>query len=304
MPYAANEDLPDSVQEALPSRAETIWREAFNKAHEADDDEGRAAAIAWTAVRKAGYGAAPDGRWLPRSELERITYKPTERMQQNAAMALEVRATKPPSQRGMTPVGLARARDLANGKPLSFKTIQRMYSYLKRHEVDKQGKTWDEKGKGWQAWNGWGGDAALRWSASILREALGENGGAATPALPSERRTGSKKNPEGSASGTRGGIEIDEQTEATLRKKLEEHNGKHGDDPAKKTDLGALKAVFRRGAGAFSASHRPGMGRNQWAFGRVDAFLYLLRNGRPENKNYKTDNDLLPADHPRSTRGE
>lgn len=303
MPYASNADLPAQVREALPSRAQTIWREAFDGAYEDDPDDGRSAAIAWAAVRRAGYGAGPDGRWLPQSELQRITYQPTERMQQNARRALEVRATKPPSQRGMTPVGLARARDLANGRPISFATVQRMYSYLRRHEGDKEGATWDEQGKGWQAWNGWGGDAALRWSASILREALGADGGAATPALPSERRTGSKKNPEGSASGTRGGIEIDEQTEATLRKKLEEHNERHGDDPAKKTDLGALKAVFRRGAGAFSASHRPGMGRNQWAFGRVDAFLYLLRNGRPENPNYKTDNDLLPPEHPRSSRG-
>jgi HK97 family phage prohead protease len=35
---------------------------------------------------------------------------------------------------------------------------------------------------------------------------------------------------------------------------------------------------------------------------RVNAFLYLLRNGRPENANYVTDNDLLPEGHPRSTR--
>jgi hypothetical protein len=35
---------------------------------------------------------------------------------------------------------------------------------------------------------------------------------------------------------------------------------------------------------------------------RVNAFLYLLRNGRPENANYITDNDLLPEDHPRSSR--
>ena len=178
MPYAANADLPDAVKDALPSRAETIWREAFNSAAEqyGEGDEGRLTAVAWSAVRKSGYGRAPDGRWMPRSELERITYRPTERMSQNAARALEMRATKPPSQRGMTSVGLARARDLANGRPLSFSTVQRMYSYLRRHEVDKQGATWEQQGKGWQAWQGWGGDAALRWSASILREALGDAG--------------------------------------------------------------------------------------------------------------------------------
>jgi HK97 family phage prohead protease len=36
---------------------------------------------------------------------------------------------------------------------------------------------------------------------------------------------------------------------------------------------------------------------------RVNAFLYLLRNGRPENAAYTTDNDLLPEGHPKSTRG-
>jgi HK97 family phage prohead protease len=35
---------------------------------------------------------------------------------------------------------------------------------------------------------------------------------------------------------------------------------------------------------------------------RVNAFLYLLRNGRPENAAYVTDNDLLPEGHPKSTR--
>jgi hypothetical protein len=35
---------------------------------------------------------------------------------------------------------------------------------------------------------------------------------------------------------------------------------------------------------------------------RVNAYLYLLRSGKPENAKYITDYDLLPADHPKSTR--
>jgi hypothetical protein len=35
---------------------------------------------------------------------------------------------------------------------------------------------------------------------------------------------------------------------------------------------------------------------------RVNAYLYLLKNGKPENAKYITDYDLLPADHPKSTR--
>jgi hypothetical protein len=35
---------------------------------------------------------------------------------------------------------------------------------------------------------------------------------------------------------------------------------------------------------------------------RVNAYLYLLKNGRPQDRKYITDNDLLPKDHPKSTR--
>lgn len=63
-----------------------------------------------------------------------------------------------------------------------------------------------------------------------------------------------------------------------------------------------MKAVYRRGAGAYSVSHRPGMTRNQWAMGRVNAFLRLLKSGKPSKSSYTTDNDLLPASHPRSTK--
>jgi hypothetical protein len=63
-----------------------------------------------------------------------------------------------------------------------------------------------------------------------------------------------------------------------------------------------LKAVYRRGAGAFSTSHRPGKTRDQWAMARVNAFLKLLRSGSPSNPKYKQDNDLLPAKHPKSSK--
>jgi hypothetical protein len=45
-----------------------------------------------------------------------------------------------------------------------------MKAYFDRHEVDKQGSTWDEKGKGWQAWNGWGGDAGRTWANRIVNQ--------------------------------------------------------------------------------------------------------------------------------------
>ena len=104
------------------------------------------------------------------TKAESDTHTPPEAVADNARMALEVRAEKPPSQRGMTPVGLARARQLANRQPVSVATLRRMASYFARHEVDKDGATWEEQGKGWQAWMGWGGDEGWAWARRIIEE--------------------------------------------------------------------------------------------------------------------------------------
>lgn len=96
------------------------------------------------------------------------SYTPTVEMANNARMALKVREEKPDSEKGMTAVGLARARDLINRRQLSEDTVRRMKAYFDRHEVDKQGSTWSDKGKGWQAWNGWGGDAGRSWANRIV----------------------------------------------------------------------------------------------------------------------------------------
>ena len=99
-----------------------------------------------------------------------IDFTPPKGAQEAARRALEVRADKPPSQRGMTPVGISRARDLANGETLSPETVKRMLAFFTRHEVDKQGSTWDEQGKGWQAWNGWGGDPGFAFARKVVKQ--------------------------------------------------------------------------------------------------------------------------------------
>lgn len=116
-----------------------------------------------------------------------------------------------------------------------------------------------------------------------------------------DRIYGSKKNPKGSASGGKK-IVFSQKTENSLRKKVVEHN--KNAKPGRKATLPMLKAVYRRGSGAFSSSHRPGKTRDQWAMARVNAFLKLLRSGSPANPNYKQDNDLLPKAHPKSSRAE
>ena len=120
-----------------------------------------------------------------------------------------------------------------------------------------------------------------------------------TPAKPDERRKGSKKNPPGSAKKPNSKIVVSPATRTTISNKMKEHNKKN---KGSKASMGALLTVFRRGAGAFSTSHAPNMSRNGWGVARVNAFIYLLRNGRPSNPNYKQDNDLLPKGHPRAKR--
>ena len=122
---------------------------------------------------------------------------------------------------------------------------------------------------------------------------------AQTPAPKKDRIKGSAKNPKGSASGSRGGIAISKQAETSIKNLLDKHNDRYN-AKSKKVDMGMLKAVFRRGAGAFSVSHRPGMNRTQWALARVKAFLKLVGTGE-RKKAYNTDLDLLPKGHPQRT---
>jgi lambda family phage portal protein len=104
------------------------------------------------------------------AKYDAIDFTPPQGARDAAKSALNVREGKPPSQRGMTPVGIARARDLINGVKLSPDTVRRMKAFFDRHESNKGGSTWDEKGKGWQAWNGWGGDAGYSWAKKVVRQ--------------------------------------------------------------------------------------------------------------------------------------
>ena len=120
-----------------------------------------------------------------------------------------------------------------------------------------------------------------------------------TPAPKKDQKKGSKKNKPDSAKDDKGKITFSEKTIEKLKTKVSEHNKK---GKGSKATLGMLKAVYRRGAGAYSSSHTPKMSRDGWAMARVNAFLTLLRTGRPSNSAYKQDNDLLPKGQPRSSK--
>ena len=96
-------------------------------------------------------------------------YFASQEVADNARRALEVREKAPRSQKGGTQVGTTRANQMANGEPMSLRTVKRVLGYLSRHLRDKKGSTWDAKGRGWQAWHLWGGDAAGPWAAAIVR---------------------------------------------------------------------------------------------------------------------------------------
>jgi hypothetical protein len=120
----------------------------------------------------------------------------------------------------------------------------------------------------------------------------GPKSAAQTPAKPSERRKGSSRNKPGSA-GTKSdkAIEFSKKVIQALKNKVKEHNSKY----SKKVTLGQLKKVYRRGAGAFSSSHRPGKTRGQWAMARVNMFLRMV-SGKPVKDAYrKADSDIAKA---------
>ena len=121
----------------------------------------------------------------------------------------------------------------------------------------------------------------------------GPKSGAQTPAKPSEKKKGSDKNKPGSAGEKGGKITFSESVIKSLKEKVKKHNEKH---PSKKVTLGQLKKVYRRGAGAFSTSHRPGMTRGGWAMARVNMFLKMVRGGKVKDSYRKADQDIAKAE--------
>lgn len=100
----------------------------------------------------------PERTWIPPAEVAA-----------EARQALALRAKQPESNKCCTPVGIARAKQLANRQPVSETTLRRMKAYFDRHAVDAKGKGWRVDSKGWQAWLAWGGDSGRAWCQKILR---------------------------------------------------------------------------------------------------------------------------------------
>lgn len=215
---------------------------------------------------------------------------------------------------GMTQTGLARANQLCNKEPISVDTISRMASFARHRQnadISNEYKGTPWKDNGYVAWLGWGGTEGVDWAIRKMEQLnkeemaeIGERGGVKeskkapksdTP-NPDPKGEGTAK---GDASTTRG-AEVSARVEEILKEKSDDFNERYKDKLGYGVNVGMLKSVYQRGVGAYNVSHSPSVSSaEQWALARVNAFLYLVKEGRPENKKYVGDNDLLPTDHPK-----
>lgn len=215
---------------------------------------------------------------------------------------------------GLQSATLQAARAGVSSGEWSTKKIITAAAWFARHEADRERMTdprsWDKAPRyspAYVAWLLWGSDSddkGREWiesKADTLRDVSEKPGDASTPAPPEDRVKGGR-NTGRAAGGSTAAIKLSPATNKALKAKVDAHNEKHGNSGAKRVTLAMLQKVYLRGAGAFSTSHRPGMTRAQWALGRVNAFLYLMANGKPESAAYVTDNDLLPKGHPRAAK--
>ena len=226
-----------------------------------------------------------------------------------------------------TQVGKVRAQQLATGKNISLDTIKRMRAFLIRQKdnYDLAVRRKDYDACGYISYLLWGGPAALPWAEKKLRQAgilekqneeiirdemakIGPRGGIApsrkapSSTTPGEGKRGSERNKPGAAGDTRG-VKVPEKIEKSLQKKADDFNERYKDKLGYGTSIAQLRTVYQRGIGAYQTSHSPKVtSAEQWAQARVNAYLYLVKNGRPQNKKYTSDFDLLPAKHPKSNK--
>jgi len=213
-----------------------------------------------------------------------------------------------------TAVGKRRASQLASKSAITVSTIKRMRSFLARHAGDLEASTSYSDGCGKLMYDAWGGKAGLRWAESKLKELgqieaakVGSRGGITkSPKAPASDTPNKNPKGKGTAKGTakgKTGAKVSAKDRAALKKKADDFNDRYRDKLGYGITTGMLASVFQRGLGAFNTSHSPKVrSASQWAHARVNAFMYLVRNGRPQNAKYTTDYDLLPKKHPKAKK--
>ena len=186
------------------------------------------------------------------------------------------------------------------------------------HEHDYEGQTWympcekhamsEEEFKKYKCPEGYVKDYKKHKCVKKDKYAkVGKRGGIVkSPKAPGSGTKNPNPKGKGTARGTakgKTGAKPTAKDKATLQKKADDFNKRYKEKLGYGVTVGVLSSVFQRGLGAFNVSHSPRVNNpSQWAFARVNAYLYLVKNGRPQNPKYKQDNDLLPKKHPKSTK--
>ena len=103
-----------------------------------------------------------------------LKFYPNKSMMEEAKRAI---AWRDAGRDGGTAVAWARANQIINNEKLSESTVLRMYSFFRRHEVDKQAEGFTPGGEGYPspgrvAWSAWGGDAGYDWATRSRAEIL------------------------------------------------------------------------------------------------------------------------------------
>lgn len=248
---------------------------------------------------RTSLGSVPDGE-IPHMFHESVNMSPGE---------LRAWAKNPWHKLASTSTGLASLRRIPGllEKRISdwtsedYKFARKVLGFNKRHLTGKTHNLFGKPARAGVPWSkraialkNWGHDPSKSSSPAFEehREWLKEHGRKSnpadlkkTPAKPSERIRGSKRNKKGSAATASGDITLSESTIRALRKKVKEHN----ESEETKVTLGQLKAVYRRGSGAFSTSHHPRANRHSWSMGRVNSFLRRVKGG----DGHSQDDDLI-----------
>lgn len=224
----------------------------------------------------------------------------------NAKKALAWKEKYGDEVKGGTIVGWTRARQLANREGLSYETIARMAAFARHRSnsaVDPKYRTEPWKDRGYVAWLIWGGTSGVNWAIKKAESIRNERkmakqnpDGSVSPSKKAPKSTTPEKNPKGVGKGG----SLSPEIISSIKKKVDAYNEQY---PEKKVSLSAAKTVVLRGMGAFNTSHSPKVSSAvQWGLARLNAFLYLLKNGSPQNPKYTTDNDLLPSWHKKSSK--